>query len=241
MNFFCGVKKPEYYKGLLMKADMGLHAQIADTIARVVPAGGKILDFGAGEGALSLRLIDIGYQVVSVDKEEFDFQCNGAKFTRVDFDSPEELNSFLTSHAGEFDAVLGIEVIEHVQDQWKYVRGLMAMVKQGGTVLITTPNISSWLSRFMFFFTGRFHGFGDSSLSYGHIHPISPWELNLILKTLGAENIQIGPAGTLPAIYLTNNRLTLFNLMVLPFRPFMRGILDGWCVMAVAQKPFLDV
>lgn len=236
-KIFFGRKKAEFYKGLLIKADLGLHEQIAEKIQSEVSLGGKILDLGAGEGALSARLSDLGFQVTAADKDQDNFKCMQANFSRINFDSPEEVAKFVAQHEEEFDAVLGIEVIEHVQDQWQYVRQLMRMAKKGGLVLITTPNTASWISRLLFFFTGRFHQFADGDLSYGHINPISPWELELILRESGASQVSILPSGTLPPIYITGlNKLTILNLLILPIRPVMSGILDGWCVMATARK-----
>jgi SAM-dependent methyltransferase len=236
-HIFFGAKKPIFYKGLLIKADFALHEQIAQKILSEVNVGGKILDLGAGEGALSERLSDLGFNVTAADKDQSSFKCTQAIFSKINFDSPGEIDEFVVQHAGEFDAVLGVEVIEHVHDQWNYVRQLIKMAKPGGLILITTPNISSWASRLIFFFTGRFHQFGDIDLAYGHINPISPWELQLILKDSGAYEINLSPAGTLPPIYLTGlNKLFIANLLILPFRLFMTGILDGWCIMATARK-----
>lgn len=236
-KYFFGNKKLQYYKGILIKADLGLHDQVVEKIQELVPSGGKILDFGAGEGALSERLCDMGYQVTAVDKDGRHFKSKRANFYSVDFDFSDDLNNFVKNYEENFDAVLAIEVIEHIQDQWKFVNMLLRMVKSGGGLIITTPNITSWISRVIFFLTGRFHQFGDEDLSYGHINPISPWELELILKKSGAGEIDIVPAGTLPAIYIQNTKIALLNLLVLPFRPLMKGIVDGWCVMAVARKP----
>ena len=237
-SIFIGKKKLEYYKGLLIKADLGLHEQIAAKISEVFPPPGiKILDFGAGEGALSARLCDMGFEVTAVDIDQENFKCLQAPFFCVNFDQPQEIAEFVLQHEGEFDVVLGIEVIEHIQDQWQYVRQLMRMVKIGGLVIITTPNTASWLSRLTFFFTGRFHQFGDDDLLYGHINPISPWELELILSNSGASNVSVFPAGTLPIIYFTGlNKVTMLNILIFPIRLIMRGIIDGWCVMATAQK-----
>ena len=223
---------------MLIKADLGLHQQIAKKICESIPISSMLLDFGAGEGALSARLSDLGYQITSADKDEDNFKCKQISFARIDFDNPDEIARFVVKHENIFDAVLGVEVIEHVQNQWQYVRQLMKMVKPGGMILITTPNTTSWLSRLVFFFTGRFHQFSDSDLSYGHINPISPWELSLILREVGAVDIHISTAGTLPPLYLTGfNKVSLISFLLLPIRPFMRGIIDGWCVMATARKP----
>lgn len=230
-------KKPTYYKGLLIKADLGLHDQIADRLCSEVKKHGEILDFGAGEGALSARLSDLGYRVTAADMDSDNFKCKEANFFKLNFNSSVEIESFVTANEGRFDAVLGVEVIEHVQDQWLYARNLMRMLKPGGVVLITTPNTESWMSRLQFFRTGRFHQFSDADLSYGHINPITPWELKLVMTGANAKDIKITPGGTLPAIYWEGlNRITILNMLVLLLRPFMRGQLDGWCIIATGRK-----
>ena len=237
MKFFIGKKKAQSYKGLLVKADEGLHEKIAEEILHRVPKGGIILDLGAGEGALSERLFDLGYHVVAADKDPRNFRCRSAKFTEIDFDSSSELENFVSSHEKTFDAVLGVEVIEHVKNQWQYVKQLVRMTKPGGLILITTPNTTSWLSRFIFLISGRFHQFSDGDLSYGHISPITPWELNMIMSDSGVDNITVASAGTLPPIYITGlNKLLIINFFALLVRPFQKGIIDGWCIVVSGRK-----
>ncbi len=242
MYFYFGNKSAGYYNGLRMKADRGLHDAIATEIQKDVPTGGRILDFGAGEGALSERVADLGYDVIAVDINDQDFKSKKARFIKLDFNDKEKVDRFVRENNSAFDAVLGIEVIEHVEDQWNYVRQLLAMAKPGGLVIITTPNITSWLSRLMFLFAGRFHQFADSDLAYGHINPICSWRLGLILKQLDAEDIRTRRAGTLPPIYFGGNKLSsrlavgMLSLLMLPLYLVMKGVKDGWCVMAIARK-----
>lgn len=236
-RFFFGKKKPEFYKGLLIKADRGLHEQIAKKIAEQIPIGSKILDLGAGEGALTSRLLDMGYYIVAADMNQEEFKCTEAEFHQINFDVKEDIERFVADNLESFDAVLGIEVIEHVENQWEYVRQLKKMLKPNGLMIITTPNTTSWLSRMKFLLTGRFHQFSDKDLDYGHISPITPWELGLILKQECLSQISIEPAGTLPAIYITGlNRETLLSLMIFPIRPVLKGLIDGWCVLAIGRK-----
>ncbi len=233
-----GKKKSQEYKGLLIKADLQLHEQIAEKLNILLKRNSKILDFGAGEGALTYRLADMGYEVIAVDKDQDSYKCKKAKFYKLDFDSQEEVENFVLNHQSEFDAVLGVEVIEHVHDQWRYIEHLLLMLKPGGIILVTTPNITSWLSRVMFFLKGRFHQFEDEDLEYGHINPITSWQIELIMKQSNLENINIEKAGVLPAIYLTGlNRVSLLSILLLPFRLFMKGRIDGWCIMATGRKP----
>jgi SAM-dependent methyltransferase len=237
---FLGRKKPEYYNGILIKADTGLHAQVADTIQKLVK-GQKvtILDCGAGEGALASRLTDLGHSVTAIDIDEEAFRCPQAEFKKINFDDPSDFENFVKSNENKFDVVVSTEVIEHIEDQWGYVRQLRKMLKPGGHMVITTPNTASYMSRFDFLRKGQFQSFNDHGLTYGHISPITPWELNLILSRCDLNNVTVKPAGTLPPLYLVPTREIIKSLIMLFARPFMRGPINGWCAMATAQKPLL--
>ena len=56
IEVFIGKKKLSHIK-VYLSADEGLHEKIAEEILHRVPKGGIILDLGAGEGALSERLL----------------------------------------------------------------------------------------------------------------------------------------------------------------------------------------
>jgi len=170
-----------------------------------------------------------------MDADDFKM-TNQVEFEQVNFDSAEEIECFVAGNEEQFDAVCGIEVIEHVEDQWRYVRNLKRMLKPGGIMIITTPNVTSWLSRLMFLFKGRFHQFNDEDLSYGHIAPITSFELVLILERTGLQKLEVLPAGTLPPLYCSSVRMALISLLALLFRPFQTGMLNGWCLLAVARK-----
>jgi len=232
-----GKKSVKYYKNLLIKADLGLHGQAAEKIQEVLKPKSKILDLGAGEGAMSKRLTDLNYEVVSVDVNKEEFKCEEATFYQADFNNSDALEKLTRKFDNHFDLVLGMEVIEHVENPWQYIRLLKKMMNDAGYLLITTPNITSWLSRIIFLFTGQFHQFSDADLDYGHIAPISEWELRVILKKENFKNIKMYPAGTLPAVWLQKSKKYLFyNLTAIIFRLFMKGIKDGWCIMCLAQK-----
>lgn len=136
-----------------------------------------------------------------------------------------------------FDAVACLEVIEHVEDQWKLVRNIRSLLKQDGLALITTPNITNWYSRIYFLRKGTFSQFDQDDLSYGHINPITPFHLNNILKSERFIDIEIKQAGTLPYIWIRKSLgFLIMNLLALFMLPFQKGIMTGWCVVVTARK-----
>ena len=226
---FAGTKKAEYYKGLLVRADLGLHEQVALQLKKHYPSGCSVLDLGAGQGALSARLADMGFDVTAADIAPEDFGApHSIKFERINFDNAGEFAEFVSRHMEAFEAVCGIEVIEHLEDQWQYVRNLVRMLRPGGLLILTTPNTTSWLSRIQFLVSGRFHQFGDADVVYGHIAPISPFELKTILERQGLRDIGLLPAGTLAPLYFSGWRMALLSLCALPLRPFQKNLIDGW-------------
>jgi len=231
--------RPQYYRNLRIKADGPLHAQIAETIADVAEPGASVLDFGSGEGALCLRLKDGGYDVVACDIDEANFKCSGEiHFQKLD-NSQDAVNAYIEENADRFDVILGIEIIEHVENPWDYIRNLGRMVKPGGHVIVSTPNVTSKVSRFEYLFKGRLFSFSDRDVGLsGHINPLTAWELRLIMTEAGYRDVQVRPAGRLPFIMLSKKpRIMVYNLLHFVFRPFMRGVKDGWCTITVAQKP----
>lgn len=236
--FFVGKKELEYYSDLLIRADKGLHEQIAQTLQQKAGAGASVLDMGTGQGALAARLHDLGYKVTAVDTNVDDYLVKGQdiEFRQLNFDDADELDGFIDENESGFDVVCGVEVIEHVENPWSYVRGLVRLAKPGGLVLITTPNTTCWLSRLHFLLSGTFLHFQKDSLAHGHINPVSSFELNLIMERTGLQEIEIRPAGTLPPVYCSGLKNTIASLLALVFRPVQSGILNGWCVIATGKK-----
>lgn len=99
---FFGEKKPQYYKNLLIRADLNLHEQIFDIFTNKLPQGAKILDLGAGRGALAKRLTDGGFKVVALDSNEQDFKEGSIQYIKINFDNDFEIDDFVKSNESIF-------------------------------------------------------------------------------------------------------------------------------------------
>ena len=145
--------------------------------------GGKLLDFGAGKGELSRRLLNLRAfeSVVSVDimsrPEGF---ASSIDWHSQDLNKPTDLPS------ASFDIIVSAEVIEHLENPRATMREWFRLLKPGGYVIFSTPNNQSVRSILALAFRGHFQAFGDESYP-AHITALLQKDIQRIAKETGLE------------------------------------------------------
>jgi 2-polyprenyl-3-methyl-5-hydroxy-6-metoxy-1,4-benzoquinol methylase len=229
-------KDLQYYKGILIHADTGVHEEAAALFMKYVTTNAKVLDVGAGAGAFSQRLTDLGYSVTALDADPEKWIPTDIPFLQLDIDA-----GIAASVQKTFDSVCCLEVIEHVENPWNLLREIYSVVRPGGYLLLSTPNITSFLSRGIFFLTGRFHQFDEGDLSYGHISPISSFELEHAACKTGWEVVDVTAGGSLAVFDFDTLRPLKWTMAL----NFLRGLAyiagkghkRGWCLFYLLRKP----
>lgn len=92
----------------------------------------------------------MGFEVVAADNNPGLFKAEEVPFERVDVSKPFPFED------GSFDFVTSVEVIEHLEDQYTFIRECCRVLAPGGTLVLTTPNVMNIGSRWMYFWTGRY-------------------------------------------------------------------------------------
>lgn len=109
--------------------------------------GKKILDIGCGTGNYSIRLAELGYEVVGIDisDEMLDIARGKAKEKNLNIKFYNMDIYDLKFDDGEFDGAFSMAAFEFVEDTERALSEIFRVVKIGGQILIGTINKdSSW-------------------------------------------------------------------------------------------------
>jgi ubiquinone/menaquinone biosynthesis C-methylase UbiE len=246
-------------RGIEAIAPRGLHEKVLELMQRL--PGDRVLDAPTGYGALTAKLLAAGKRVTAGDIDTGKFRLGAdplLDLLRVDLNAER-----LPLEDAIYDVAVCAEGIEHLQCQWNLVRNLYRVLKPGGFLILTTPNILNFGSRLRYFWEGRYEHFkrplvkGKSwshDLENYHIAPISFFELQFILESCGFGVVAVDTNRYASKSVLSMLLRPLFRLMYRykDFRDRKRdrgahgelyetvvsdAIFYGECLVVLAQKP----
>jgi 2-polyprenyl-3-methyl-5-hydroxy-6-metoxy-1,4-benzoquinol methylase len=155
-------------------------------------AGKAVLDVGSGEGYGSAALAEVAETVLAIDYSPVAVEHARGKYGRPNlrFEVGDALE-IGRSLRGTFDVVTCFEVLEHVVEGDRLLAGLAAVLRPGGTLYLSTPNL---LVDRLFEAVG-----GHESNAY-HVNLMSPGELRELARRHLADVVVYGQ-------HLRGNRL----------------------------------
>jgi 2-polyprenyl-3-methyl-5-hydroxy-6-metoxy-1,4-benzoquinol methylase len=161
--------------------------QLLQLVAPYIPTTGRALDFGAGAGQFTRRLLDAGYDVGVFEPADHGLPAELRNNPKVTVLSSEGLEAA----AGGFDLLFCLETIEHVLSvEWDAFRArLSSLLRPGGTLVVSTPNSEpmNLASVYCVNCDHRFH-------AWQHVRSFTPSELARTLDEMGFRRIVLGAA-----------------------------------------------
>ena len=103
--------------------------------------GLKFLDIGCGGGLISEPMSRLGAEVTGIDASEKNIKIAEAHAQKNNLNikylnkSPEELNN-----SQQFDVILNLEIVEHVEDVNLYFESCVSLLKKNGLMFTATIN-----------------------------------------------------------------------------------------------------
>jgi SAM-dependent methyltransferase len=167
-----------YYRGLPIRAAPGVHEHAFELLSKHLPPPAQVMELGAGSGAFASRLVDAGYKVNAVDTVSIDWKLTSVPLAELDLNRP-----IWDMPKGHYDALVAIEVLEHLENPSSFFRNARDLLKPGGILFFTVPNVLSVESRRKMLIKGELAFFGKGALyASGHLTVLPYWLLEDILE-----------------------------------------------------------
>src|ERR1044071_3925316 len=143
----------------------------------------SICDLGCGNGHITGRLAELGYQVTGVDAS-----ASGIAIARRAYPNVEFVEALIDRRLrlGEFDLVVSSDVIEHMYRPSDLLEAARALLKPSGQILLGTP-YHGYLKNLALAATGRIDAHFSVLHDGGHIKFFSVSTLSQLLKRHGFE------------------------------------------------------
>jgi len=174
------------------------HQAIHDTVISILEKfpRGTVLDVPTGEGALAARLIEAGFEVRCCDLYPEIFRLEGVEIHQGDLDA--ELP--FADHS--FDFLTCLEGLEHIENPQQAMREFARVLKPGGHLIVSVPNILNIEERLKWLlhgYTSHFKPISRTQLERlraehanreeiaAHVNPIGYSELRYVMEKNGFE------------------------------------------------------
>ena len=175
----------------------------------------NILEIGPGAGVFIKHLkseldnknIKYNIEAGDIEPHQINDQNMGFKCNFLDAQAEFVLDK-------KYDIIISIELIEHIENPFHFIREISKNLAENGVVLLTSPNILSLRSRLRYFLTGCTDYFrrpyNEYWLNMGHVNPINPLQLIYTLRKNGFSIKKV-----------TSNNAAIESLLLIPVIPFI--------------------
>lgn len=165
-----------------------------------LPAGSRVLDAGCGNGHFARELRERGLSVCGLDLEESGVLQARRLCPDIRFAVASVYDDIRALFGQEFDAVISLEVIEHLYDPRMFIRRIRECLSVGGLLVLSTP-YHGYLKNLLIALTGKFDAHVSPLWDGGHIKFWSPRTLCALLEEGGFRFQTLDGAGRVPYLW----------------------------------------
>jgi 2-polyprenyl-3-methyl-5-hydroxy-6-metoxy-1,4-benzoquinol methylase len=119
--------------------------EVAGVLAALVPANSKVLDVGCGTGSVTQIIAAIsGARIIGLEPDPDRAAVARSRGLEI-------INDYFTAEVveklGLFNAIVFADVLEHLPDPTSVLQLATSLLKPGGCVVLSVPNVAHWSVR----------------------------------------------------------------------------------------------
>lgn len=176
------------------------HGYLAPAILDVVRglSARRVLDLGCGHGDLTSLMQSAGLEVVGIEPSEDGVTSARTAHPAVQFEQGSAYDDFAATF-GQFDAIVSVEVIEHLYSPHLLIRNARKALAPGGHLILTTP-YHGYLKNLAISLIGGWDKHFTATQEHMHIKFFSMSTLGTLLDREGFEIVRWEHLGRFPML-----------------------------------------
>lgn len=176
-----------------------IHAHVTRPIVEQLAKAGAhtVLDLGCGNGWFTQSLVRCGFEVLGADHNEEMLRQAQAQRPSVRFRAMDVMQGLEPGLSERFDAVVAIDLIDHVTLPRRMIDTALAALKPGG-LLVVTCAYYGYAKNLALALTGRFDSRWDPLLDDGRVKFFSRETLTALISEFELQDLHFQTVGRIP-------------------------------------------
>ena len=160
----------------------------------------SICDLGCGNGYMTGRLAELGYDIIGIDASETGLEIARQVYPNARFHQSVIDGTLGEAGLGKFDLVVSSDVIEHLYRPSDLVKDASSLLKANGQLLIGTP-YHGYLKNLALSISGKMDSHFTALDEAGHIKFFSVNTLSRLLQNYGFSDLKFSFYGRAPWLW----------------------------------------
>jgi 2-polyprenyl-3-methyl-5-hydroxy-6-metoxy-1,4-benzoquinol methylase len=161
----------------------------------------RLVDLGCGNGYVTRKLHGLGHEVIGVDAAPDGIAIAREAYPELRFEVASVYEDELASIVGtNVDAVISLEVIEHLYAPKKLLEQAYAILRPGGALILSTP-YHGYVKNLALALLNGWDKHFSPSWEGGHIKFFSEKTLGAMAREVGFRNIRFEHVGRAPLVW----------------------------------------
>jgi ubiquinone biosynthesis O-methyltransferase len=178
-----------------------IHGHMARPIlVRLDSFGAKtVLDLGCGNGWLTDAMARCGFDVFGLDRSRSGIQIAQRSHPELPFRLGDATAPLDADLVGRFDAVVAVEVVDHVAQPRQLLQRAVSALRPGGLLLVSTP-YNGYVKSLGLALTGRLDLRWQALQDHGRLKFFSRQTLTALMVDSGLQDIRYQAVGRVPCV-----------------------------------------